>query len=322
MIPVSLVIPVRDEAQTIAELMESVQQQTLPPDEILVVDGGSEDATVDMARRLSTSDSRFRIIEAGQATPGRGRNVGIAAARNEWVALTDAGVRLEPQWLEALTRKAEGSDVVYGNLEIDTRSFFERCAALAYAPAKQLRAGSLIRGPSVASAMLRRGVWEAVGGFPDQRAAEDLMFMEAIDKAGFLISWAPEATAWWRLQPTLGATFRKFVVYSEHNVRAGREWDWHYGIAKKYLVILPFVALGIIHSLWWFLVPAAVFAARAGKRILDRREGRGLLWLLNPAQFLGVLLIMVVIDMATFAGWLRGWPQKTRKTQKERTQAI
>jgi hypothetical protein len=44
------------------------------------------------------------------------------------------------------------------------------------------------------------------------------MFMEAIDKTGFLIGWAPEATAWWRLQPTLRATFRKFLVYSEHNV--------------------------------------------------------------------------------------------------------
>jgi hypothetical protein len=38
--------------------------------------------------------------------------------------------------------------------------------------------------------------------------------------------------------------------------------------------------------------------------------------LLNPAQFLGVLVIMLTIDLATFAGWLRGLPRKTRKEQE------
>jgi hypothetical protein len=165
--------------------------------------------------------------------------------------------------------------------------------------------------------MLRRNVWEAVGGFPDQRAAEDLAFMERINESSFRIAWAPDATVWWRLQPTLSSTFRKFLTYSEHNVVAGREWDWHYGIAKKYILSVPFFALAFVHSPWWLIVPSVIFLARVAKRIWDRREGRALRWLLNPAQFFGVFVIMIAIDVATFAGWLIGLHQKTQRTQKE-----
>ncbi|MBK7706931.1 MAG: hypothetical protein IPJ30_14500 [Acidobacteria bacterium] len=49
----------------------------------------------------------MKLIRTDGATPGKGRNIGIAASRNEWVALTDAGIRLEASWLEELSRKSE-----------------------------------------------------------------------------------------------------------------------------------------------------------------------------------------------------------------------
>src|SRR5207244_861116 len=89
---ISLVIPVRNEEQSLPLLVESIRAQTRPPDEIILVDGGSTDGTVALAGALTAADPRFRVIEAGDATPGRGRNVGIAAARHDWIALTDAGI--------------------------------------------------------------------------------------------------------------------------------------------------------------------------------------------------------------------------------------
>ncbi|MEP6637349.1 MAG: glycosyltransferase family A protein [Acidobacteriota bacterium] len=101
-IDVTVVVPVRNEKQSLAELIASLQAQTSPPAEIVVVDGGSTDGTISLAHRLAAGDDRLRVIEAGEATPGRGRNIGIAAARYEWIALADAGNKLEPQWLGRL----------------------------------------------------------------------------------------------------------------------------------------------------------------------------------------------------------------------------
>jgi glycosyltransferase involved in cell wall biosynthesis len=325
MLQVSLVIPVRDEAATLPLLLNGIASQTRKPQEVIFVDGGSMDETVAIVRAACESDGRFRVIEAGDATPGDGRNIGILAARHDWIALTDAGIRLEPTWLERLADvidKDNSIDVVYGNYEPQIDSFFGRSAALCYVAPKQSRPAGLMRGPSVASALIRRDVWRAVGEFPALRAAEDLIFMERIQEQGCRIGWAPTATVWWQLRPTLRSTFQKFVLYSMHNVWAGRQWDWHYGVAKKYLASVPFVALGIVHSFWWLIVPALIFLARVAKNIWVRREDRGLFWLLNPAQFLVVAAVLATIDLATFVGWVRALTKPDEQRRPARVVGI
>lgn len=319
---ISLVVPVRNEEESIGALLDSIRAQTLQPDEVLLVDGGSTDKTVALARRLIAGDSRFELIEAGDATPGRGRNVGIGRARYDWIALTDAGIRLEPQWLERLASVVEKDPevkVVYGNYEPVGDSLFERLAALAYVSPKEQREAGLIRGPFIASCLMRREVWQSVGGFPDQRAAEDLAFIERIKEHGFRTGWARDATVWWRLQPTLARTFRKFVLYSKHNVWAGRQWDWHYGITRQYLFMLVFVALAAVHSFWWLLVPVLFFLARVMRRMWPHAEGRNLLWLLNPARLAGVSVILLTIDLATFIGWAQAVLQRPAARQRAQT---
>ncbi|HYP26516.1 MAG TPA: glycosyltransferase [Blastocatellia bacterium] len=305
-LPVSLVVPLRNEAESLESLIESIRRQTFAPEEIILVDGGSTDKTVELARELSRGDGRFRVIETGEATPGRGRNIGAAAARNEWIALTDAGIRLEPTWLERLV-EVVGRDpevrVVYGSLEPVVDSFFMRCAALAYVSPKHKSPSGRIRGPFIASSLMRREVWQEAGGFPDLRAAEDLIFMERVRERGFRTGWAPSAVVWWQLRPTLRSTFQKFVLYSKHNVWAGRQWDWHYGVARAYLLALPFLLLALAHNIWWLTVPASIALARVAKNILRRREGENLFRLLNPAQFAGVAVVLGAIDLATFFGW-------------------
>jgi glycosyltransferase involved in cell wall biosynthesis len=320
---VSVVIPVRNEVDSLEELIASLKAQTYPPAEIVIVDGGSTDGTVALARRLAAEDDTLRLIEAGEATPGRGRNVGTAAGRWEWIAFCDAGNQLETQWLERLTdvvRRNPEVAFVYGNFEPVVNSFFTRCASLAYIPPKQARPGGPIRAPTIASALMRRDAWRQVGGFPDLRAAEDLIFMESIERHGFKTGWAPQATTWWRLQPTLGRTYKRFEVYSRCNVWAGRQRFWHYGIARQYLFALGFVLLALVHSGWWLVGLGLGLAARVAKRIWQRREGQRLLSLLNPIQFGGVALIMLTIDLATFVGWAQArWQRPASITASPET---
>jgi glycosyltransferase involved in cell wall biosynthesis len=312
---ISLVVPLRNEEQTLDALVDSIRRQTRPPDEIILVDGGSTDRTPVLARQLVSDDARFRIVEAGNATPGRGRNVGVSLARYPWIAFTDAGIRLDPTWLAYLVEIAEGdatTEVVYGNYEPLTDTFFERCAAIVYvAPSKRMsHSTETMRGPFIASSLMRREVWQRIGGFPDARAAEDLIFMERIEAEGIKTSWAPSANVRWQLQPTLAGTFRRFVLYSKHNVWVGRQRFWHYGVARHYVLALLFVVLALIHSPWWLVFLALGLTVRAAKSIVSHRHGRGPAWLINPIQFLYVIVIILTIDLATFVGWAQAFTSK------------
>jgi glycosyltransferase involved in cell wall biosynthesis len=303
---ISLVVPVRDEEHGVADLLARIAAQARQPDEVIFVDGGSRDETVARLREAAARSSTIRIVEAGDATPGRGRNVGIDAATHEWIALTDAGNRLEPDWLErlvAVINRDPSVEVVYGNFEIVADTFFTRCAALVYPPVKVERPEGRIRAPFIASSLVRRDAWRKAGGFPDLRAAEDLIFMEELERRGCRIAWEPRATVWWELRPDFASTFRKFVLYSRHNVWAGRARYWHYGVARQYVVVLVFAALAALHSAWWLAGIALWLAARTFRSVWRRREGRGLLWALNPAQFVGVASILLTVDLATFVGW-------------------
>jgi glycosyltransferase involved in cell wall biosynthesis len=307
-VAVAVVVPVRNEEASLPALVASLRAQTFPPAEIIIVDGGSTDATVEVGRRLAGDDPRFRVIEAGAATPGRGRNVGTGAARTEWVAYTDAGIRVEPTWLERLVREVERDpslEVVYGNYEPQAETAFERAAAIAYTAPRQERPGGRMRGPFIASSLVRRDVWQRAGGFPDLRAAEDLMFMERIEALGCRTGWSPTATVWWQLQPTLARTYARFALYSKHNAWAGRQRFWHHGVARQYVAALVFVALAVAHSPWWLVAPALGMAARAARSTWRHREGRGLLWVLSPARLAYVAVILLTLDLATFAGWAR-----------------
>lgn len=302
---ISLVIPLKNEACSLKELIDSIERQTFQPAEVILVDGGSTDKTVELAEQASLKNFRIKVIKIPQASPGKGRNTGIENARNEWIALTDAGIKLDKNWLAELSAEAEknpDADIVYGNYSPQTDSFFEKCAALSYVP--PLRENS-IRGRSVASMLLRKKVWQEVGGFPDLRAAEDLIFMEAIAQKGFKSVFAPGAIMYWQLRPNLSSMFGKFVLYSKHNVLAGRQWDWHYGVLRQYILVFLFIILAIVHSWWWLTLPLLWLIVRTAKRILAHRYEYGLMPVLNPIYFVSIMFLVQIIDVATFVGWIQ-----------------
>ncbi len=309
---ISLVIPMKNESDSLRQLIESIERQTFQPDEIVLVDGGSTDGTVKLAEQFAAKNPKIILIKVTEASPGKGRNIGIESAQNEWIALTDAGIELENDWLEKLVEAAENSpeaDLVYGNYSPNISSSFVKCAAIAYVPPKR---ENNIRGKFIASSMLKKNVWKKVGGFPDFRAAEDLMFMEAAEKQGYKSAFAPQANVHWQLQPNLKTTFQKFALYSKHNVWVGRAWDWHYGVAKQYLLVLLFLVLVIIHSWFWLFGILAWLVARTAKRILLHRFEFEIKTLFNPLIFCGVSILLLTIDAATFIGWAQAILNKNK----------
>ena len=309
-LPVTLVVPVRDEARSVTRLLDSIRRQTVAPAEVLLVDGGSSDGTSERLRGLTDSDDTIRVILAGPATPGRGRNVGIEAASTEWIALTDAGIDVDDHWLERLFRVASSDllpDVVYGSYEPSRRSYFERAAELAYVGATAATEAGPIRSESIASCLLKKDVWLRVGGFPDLRAAEDRIFMRRIREEGFRVGFAPEARITWDVQPDVRRTFARFRSYSRHNVLAGEQANWHYGVARQYVAaaIVGAAALVIRRPAVLAILPIGL-VARVMRTLVRRREGRTWWWVARPDRVACVGGILLLLDAATFVGWAEG----------------
>jgi glycosyltransferase involved in cell wall biosynthesis len=301
---VSLVIPVRDEAATVETLLQSIVRQTRPPDEVVIVDGGSTDDTVARARAFTRNDTRFRVIEAGDATPGRGRNVGITAATHDWIALTDAGIRLDGAWLEQLVAQAErtpGVEIVFGTFDVEVDSRFTRWANLAFVPPSRPVPGGRARGPFIASSLVSRQAWADVGGFPDLRSGEDLLFIRALERRG-RVAWAPGARVWWRPPRDLAQTFARFRVYSSSGVRAGLASEWQHGVARYYALAAPFAIAAARRSRAWMSVPAAGLLARAARQCWRHRDD-GDASGFGPADVVAVAAITLVTDIAMFVGW-------------------
>jgi glycosyltransferase involved in cell wall biosynthesis len=216
----SLIVTVLDEAGSIGTLLESIARQTYPPDEIVVVDGGSQDGTWQILQSWTTR-LPLRCIRAPGASISRGRNLAIEAARGDLIAATDAGVRLEPDWLERLVGQLRADiEVVGGFFEADADTPFERAMGATVLPAlADVDRATFF--PSSRSVLFRRSAWRIAGGYPEWLDyCEDLVFDLALKRAGQRFTFAPGAVAWFKPRGSLRAFFRQYFLYARGDGKA------------------------------------------------------------------------------------------------------
>ncbi|MCA1644907.1 MAG: glycosyltransferase [Chloroflexi bacterium] len=225
----ALIVTVLDEAGTIDALLESVAAQTLKPDEVVVVDGGSHDGTW---QRLQTWTPRLplRLIQATGAGIARGRNLAIAATTSARIAVTDAGVRLDPHWFERLhTALTDEVEVVAGFFKADPSTTFERALGATVLPTlSDVEPDRFL--PSSRSVLFRREAWAAVGGYPEWLDfGEDLVFDFALKDAGYRFAFAATALVWFRPRSSLAAFFRQYYRYARGDGKADL-WCWRHAL--------------------------------------------------------------------------------------------
>ena len=103
----SIVVPIRNEVRSIDTTMGDIVAQTYDDLEILVVDGQSDDGTLDILERWAATDNRIRILPNPRRTAASGLNIGLAAAQGRWLVRIDGHVRIPADYVERLVDHLE-----------------------------------------------------------------------------------------------------------------------------------------------------------------------------------------------------------------------
>lgn len=267
---VSLVVTVLNEAGALPALLDSIEAQTLQPDEVIIVDGGSHDGTRELLETWAEGWPGAVILAAPGTNIAQGRNAGIRRARGEVIAVTDAGVVLAPTWLErlleALTLDPDAGGAA-GFFRAQARTVFEWAMGATVLPLEdEIEPARFL--PSSRSVAFRRSVWEAVGGYPEWLDyGEDLVFDLAARRAGFRFVWAPDATVWFRPRSTLRDFFLQYFRYARGDGKADL---WRARHAIRYTAY----TVGVL----------SLAAGRHRPALLLPLFGAGLLYLLRPVR--------------------------------------
>ena len=263
---VSLVCTMLNEANTVNDLMHSIAAQTVRPREVIIVDGGSRDGTqLHVEWWHGRLGCPLRLIELTGATIATGRNAGIAAARFPILAITDAGVRLDAQWLEKIIAPFadETVSVSAGFFVTDPRSLFEVAMGATVLPdVDEINPARFL--PSSRSVAIRKSTWERVGGYPAWLDyCEDVVLDLAIREEHLRVALVPDAIARFRPRTTLRAFWHQYFRYARGDGKAGL-WPMRHAIRYvTYGGLLGVLLWGKRSTpVWSLVIVGAAFALR------------------------------------------------------------
>jgi GT2 family glycosyltransferase len=223
-VEVSVVVPARNEAPRIQACLRSLLAQDYAREayEVIVVDDASTDRTSEVAASFGVRVLRCRgaSFSGGAAA----RNLGVACARGEVVAFTDADCVAEPDWLRKLV--ASFKDLTVGVCGGDVIGVGESLVARSLEQSGAFRLESLCRAQPwpilvTANVAYRKTVFHVLGGFdPSLREASDLEMTWRVARDGrFRLVCCPEAVVYHQHPATVRGLYEQWRGYGAGRAR-------------------------------------------------------------------------------------------------------
>lgn len=285
---VSVVIPVLNAAPYLPKLIPALlAQKPEPPGEIILVDSGSKDGTIETAH----IDSRIRVISINTFTHGGARNLGIRESRGDFILLmTQDALPADERWLESLLVPM-GDPRVAGaysrQVARPDASPMEKFFLNFRFPEKAIHIREIEPGTvptytealfSNVSALIRRTAWQAHPFDETLLMCEDLQFARDTLVSGWRIAYAPESVVIHSHHYTTAAYFRRYFdsiyalrqVFEKHSLGTSSAlggsylWNEWLFLARSYPGYLP------RHAFLTLVKGVAVLAAHMAD-VLPRR---------------------------------------------------
>jgi glycosyltransferase involved in cell wall biosynthesis len=294
----SLILTVLNEAHVIQEFLDSLGEQIALPAEIVIVDGGSTDGTIDLLRNWDAPPGcAVKVLDRAGASISEGRNLAVANASYDRILVTDAGTTLDSEWAGRLLGAFDDDDapdVVSGFFHPTGNTLIERAIAFTVTPhGSEIDHHSFL--PSSRSLAFTREAWIRAGGYPEWLDfCEDLVFDLRLKKLGCKFTFIEEAWVTWSARPDIIAFMRQYYRYARGDGKANLWWKRH---LVRYLAYFGGIALLVVSNSW----PWVLLALAAGFFVYMRKFW-GRLWLGRDSFGEGLAKGLALVPVVVIAG--------------------
>jgi glycosyltransferase involved in cell wall biosynthesis len=240
----ALIATLYNEADNVCRWWECLMRQTVFPDEIVIVDGGSTDGTWEQLQKLAAASRVPVRLKQQRCNIAEGRNLAIQMTDAEIIATSDAGSFAEPRWFGEITRpllENDALDIVGGkNVPLTENAFQKFIVSIKTAPAEP-KDGEM--NGSARNTAYRRTTWADVGGYPEwlTLTGEDALFNRQLFKMGKRFSYNPQAVVHWEMRENAEAYFKMYYSYGYGSAEA--QLDASYFLRRTMIMLFPLLLL-------------------------------------------------------------------------------
>jgi len=282
---ICVVIPVQNNEKYLSEIFQGIENQSLLPREIMIVDSSSNNKMSYLINEWNGTIP-IKYIKIDSAYPGDARNIGVEIAKREWIAFLDSATVPEHDWLErcveiAIEKKA---DFVGGLILFEADTYFK----------KLLRATTYGCGPcgTLPGSIIKKEKFEKSGGFISSiRSSEDIEWIERIKSMGFKMDSAGNPIAkYYGLPGNLWLAIKKYYNFAMSTAQT----EVLKGQKNIYMSVL-LMLLTILTYKWNFYV--------AG---WDKNS------ILYFPHITKIYLVSLVVLYVVFKGFLQPWNRKIK----------
>ena len=267
---VSIIVTTFNSEPTIDECLRSILELDYPKQllEVIVVDGGSTDATTERAKAHPVK------VVYSQLNPPAAYNLVLRDIENEVIGLIDSDAKVEKSWLRKLVKHLDDSDVAGASGIVETwnsDSLVPRVIGyeLNY---RYQRLPNTVERVATMNLLLKKEITMKIGGFDEKLPTQyDTDIGARLAKAGYRIAFDPEAKCYHFHRPTLGTFFKQQYKYGQNTwklyfkhpqlAKGDKITDWWmnsqpilYGIAAILLLITIVTGFHLIPSILFLAI--------------------------------------------------------------------
>ena len=292
---ISLITTVLNEEKTIDTFLDSVAAQTLKPDEVIIVDGGSKDWTVEKMQRRGVSDINLKIFVEPNANRSQGRNLGIKKATGDIMAITDAGCILDKDWLMEITKPFNDPkvEVVAGYYRGLAKTVFEKCV-IPFCLVMPDKVNPDKFYPASRSMAIRKAAFWQAGGFPEEFSDnEDYVFAHKLAENSIKTFFVQKAIVNWLPRSNLTSFWTMIYRFAKGDAKAGLRKLKVATIFGRYLILI-ILPIFKVYFLFLFLIYVAWAVFKNYKYVKDLRA------------FFWLPVLQITADIAVMTGTING----------------
>lgn len=302
MLEISLVVPVKNEAIILKSFINQVLKLNTLPSEIIFIDTGSIDESINIINSFSSKFSnigiKFKLLKLQNAYPGAARNFGIVHAHYSWICFLDVGIYPEGDWLENLwcEKNLFNFDLIFGYCKFNSASYIGRIiCALSYGVNKNL--------PVLPASLVHKKVFERTGYFNDRlRSSEDILWKRKVIEKGIKFHESKIARVNYTEFPdSILKVISKWFTYSMHESIASVTLYY-----KKFLYLLFFLMFIFIFVNIKITILVFLFYFFFRGLIDPLRKSMFKKWWLYNTQFFIAPFLALIIDISSMLGYFYG----------------